>query len=326
MPDRTMRAAISTGYGPPETVRIETVARPVPGPEEVLIRIHASTVSSGDWRIRALAMPKGFGPIARLVFGFSRPRQPILGTELAGVVEEVGEDVTRFRAGDAVIAFPGAEQGCHAEYRTMPAEGRIVAKPENLSFEEAAALSFGGATALHYLSDAAKVRPGERVLVIGGSGAVGSAAIQIAKALGATVDATCSTANLDLVRSLGVENAIDYTAGRGESAAYDIVFDTVGAAPTGEGLALLKPGGRLVLIAASLPQMLGTLMPAGKGRKVTAGPAKESRAQLETLVTMAEAGQFRPVIDSVFALDAIAEAHARVETRRKRGSVVVRIA
>ncbi|MCA0399794.1 MAG: NAD(P)-dependent alcohol dehydrogenase [Proteobacteria bacterium] len=323
MTDQMMRAAICDAYGPPAAIRVESVAKPVPGPEDVLIRIHASTVSSADWRIRALAMPKGFGAIARLIFGFSRPRQPIFGTELSGTIEAVGEKVSRFRAGDAVVAYPGGQQGCHAEYRVMPAEGRIVAKPAKLSFEEAAALSFGGATALHYLRDAAKAQPGERVLVIGGSGAVGTAAIQIARALGAAVDATSSAANIELIRSLGAERAIDYAIGQGAAAAYDIVFDTVGDASVAEGLAMLKPGGRLVLIAASLPQMLGTLIPAGQGRKVIAGPAKESREQLEALATMAEAGQFRPLIDSVFALEAIAEAHTRVETRRKRGSVVV---
>jgi NADPH:quinone reductase-like Zn-dependent oxidoreductase len=208
----------------------------------------------------------------------------------------------------------------------MPAEGRIVPKPASLGFEEAAALSFGGATALNFLRDAAKLKPGERVLVIGGSGAVGSAAIQIAKALGASVDATSSAGNLDILRRLGADRAIDYAAGQGAAEAYDIVFDTVGAATIAEGLAPLKPGGRLVLIAASLPQMLRAILPAGQGRKIIAGPAKESREQLETLAAMAEAGRFHPLIDQVFPFEAIAAAHARVETGRKRGSVVVRIA
>lgn len=326
MSEGQMKAATCRNYGGPENVRIEAVPRPVPGPDDVLVRIVATTVSSGDWRLRALAVPRGLGVVARLVFGWSRPRQPILGTELSGVVEAVGEKVTRFAPGDAVVAFPGAAQGCHAEFRIVPAEDKIVHKPERLSWEEAAALGFGGATALHFLRDAAGLKPGERVLVIGGSGAVGSAAIQIAKALGASVDATSSAGNLALLRSLGAEQAIDYAAPEtGSPHRYDIVFDTVGAATIAEGLARLAPGGRLVLISADLPQMLASLKPVGEGRKVIAGPAKESREQIETLAAMAEAGQFRPVIDQVFAFDEIAAAHARVETRRKRGSVVVRI-
>lgn len=318
-----MKAALCRRYGPPQFVVIEEVPTPVAKPDEVLIRIHATTVSSADWRIRAQAMPLGFGFMARLIFGLRGPRQPIFGTELAGVIEAVGAAVTRFKPGDAVIAFPGAEQGCNAEYRTMPENGRIVLKPQGLPFEEAAALSFGGATATHYLRDIAKVRPGERVLVIGGSGAVGSAGVQIAKALGGVVEATCSAGNLQLVRSIGADRAIDYAQPDSSAEPYDVVFDTVGAASIASGLEKLKPGGRLVLIVANLPQMLAALKPAGQGRKIIAGPAKESVEQLTYLAGLVETGRFKPVIDQVFALEQIAEAHARVESGRKRGSVVV---
>ncbi len=322
-----MRAALCRAYGKPDVIRIEAVSRPEPKPGEILIRIRASTVSSADWRIRALAMPPGFGPIARLALGLRAPRQPILGTELCGEVAALGQGVTRFKVGDEVVAFPGAAQGCHAEFRTMPAEGKVIARPASLSLEEAAAMSFGGATALHYLRDAAKLKAGERVLVIGASGAVGSAAVQIARALGARVDGMSSAGNHALVRGLGAEHMVDHAVDdvAADGPAYDVVFDTVGKLAPAHVLKAVKPGGRLILIAAGLPDMLRSLLPAGEGRRILAGPAKESRELLEALAVMAEAGQFRPVIDSVFGLDRIAEAHARVDTGRKRGSVVVLI-
>jgi NADPH:quinone reductase-like Zn-dependent oxidoreductase len=194
-----MKAAVCRKYGPPHVVRIENVKKPAPKNNEVLIRILATTVASGDWRARSLAVPKGFGPIARLVFGLFRPRRPILGTELAGEIEAVGKDVRKFRVGDQVCAYPGLGMGCHAQYRTMPEDGRIAPKPANLSFEEAGAISFGGSTALYYLRDVAKIRNGERVLVIGASGAVGSAAVQLAKHL------------VPRWASIGADRVIDYT-------------------------------------------------------------------------------------------------------------------
>lgn len=321
----TMRAALCRRYGSPDVVRIEAVEKPEPKADEVLIRIRATTVSSGDWRIRSLTVPRGMGVMVRAVFGFMRPRNPVLGTELCGEVESVGAAVTRFKVGEAVVGYPSFPNGCHAEYRTMREADRIVPKPARLSCEEAAAMCFGGATALDFLCDRAKLQAGEDVLVIGASGALGSAAVQIAKHFRARVTGVCSAANVEHVRSLGADRVIDYTRDhyRGDGAAYDVIFDTVGEASFGTHEALLKPRGRLLLLAAGLPEMLSAIGGKRDGKRVFAGPAKETIEHLIALCALAEAGAYRPVIDQVFPLERIAEAHARVETRRKRGSVVV---
>jgi NADPH:quinone reductase-like Zn-dependent oxidoreductase len=323
----TMRAALCRAYGPPDVVRIEEIERPEPKSGEVLIRVRATTVSSADWRARTLTAPRGMGVFMRPVFGLTRPRKPILGTELAGEIVGIGRDVTAFSVGDAVVAYPAFPNGCHAEYRTMPADGRMVLKPERLSFEEAGALCFGGVTALHFLRDLAKLAAGERLLVIGASGALGSAAVQIAKCIGTHVTGVCSTANIELVRSIGADREIDYTRDdyRRTGETYDVVFDAVGEVTVSSGAALLKDGGRLLLLVADLPNMLRALRGNRDGTRVFAGPAKETLEHLVALRAMAEAGWYRPVIDQVFAFDRIAEAHARVETGRKRGSVVVTI-
>ncbi len=321
----TMRAAMCRAYGPPDVVRIEEVERPEPKPDEVLIRIRATTVSSGDWRVRSLSVPRGMGFMVRAAFGFTRPRNPILGTELAGEIEAVGAAVTAFEVGDAVIGYPSFPNGCHAQYRTMRETDRIVRKPASLSFEQAAAMCFGGATALDFLRDRAKLKTREAVLVVGASGALGSAAVQLAKHFGARVTGVTSGSNVELVRSLGADRVIDYTLAdyRRDAETYDVIFDTVGEASFKTHEALLKPGGRLLLLAAGLPDMLTTIGGKRDAKRVFAGPAKETLEHLATLGDLAEAGVYRPVIDGVFPLEQIAEAHTRVESRRKRGSVVV---
>ncbi len=335
MKQASMKAAVCRQYGPPEVVRIEAVGKPAPKDDEVLIKIRATTVTSGDCRVRSLTTPPGFGLIARLFFGVFKPRRPILGSELAGEIEAVGKDVTRFKVGDQVFAFPGVDlssreqnQGCHAEYRTMPENGQIAAKPANLSFEEAAALSFGGATALRYLRDKGRIEAGEKALIIGASGCVGSAAVQLAKHFGAHVTGVCGASNLELVRSIGADRAIDYThedyTQGGET--YNLIFDTVGDATFAKCETLLKPGGRRLLVVADLPQMLGAaLRPRRHGKEILAGHAKVTTDDLLALKRLAETGQFKPVIDQCYRLDQIVEAHARVDTGRKRGSVVVRV-
>ncbi len=322
-----MKAAVCRRYGPPDNVRIEEVERPEPRPDELLIRIRATTVSSGDWRIRSLTAPAGFGLMMRAAFGLLGPRNPILGTELAGTIEAVGESVTAFVPGDAVVGYPSRPNGCHAEFRTMKASDRIIRKPARLSFEQAAAMCFGGASALDFLSDRAKLQPGERVLVIGASGALGSAAVQIAKHIGTHVTAICSAANADLVHALGADRVIDYAREdvRQSGLTYDVIFDAVGEASFKSCAHLLKPNGRLLLLAAGVPQMIDAIGTKPDGKRVFAGPAKETTAHLQTLGAMADAGWYRPVIDQVLPLARIAEAHARVESRRKRGSVVIAI-
>lgn len=322
-----MKAAVYKKYGPPDVVTLENVEKPQPKKNEVLIKIRATTVSAADWRARSLAVPKGFGLIARLIFGLLRPRKHILGSELAGEIEAVGEDVTKFKVGDHVFAYPGIGLACHAEYRTMPEDGNIALKPANLSFEEAAAICFGGTTALYYLRDLAGIHAGERVLVNGASGAVGSAAVQLAKHFGAQVTGVCSTANVGLVTSIGADRAIDYTqedfTKNGET--YDIIFDSVGNATFSSCRNSLKDGGRLLLVVADLPQMIAALFARHDNRKVIAGGAKAKVEHLLFLKALVEAGQFKPVIDQRFPLDRIVEAHARVDSHRKRGSVVIAV-
>ncbi|HTN63368.1 MAG TPA: NAD(P)-dependent alcohol dehydrogenase [Devosia sp.] len=323
-----MKAVVYHRYGGPDVVKLIDLSKPVPRADEVLIRIRATTVTTGDWRARSLTMPQGFGMLGRLVFGIFGPRQPILGTELAGVVEAVGNTVTRFKVGDGVFAFPGARYGSHAEYRTMPETGLIELKPANVSFEEAAALSFGGTTVLGPLKDKIGIKPGDRVLVVGASGGVGTAAVQIAKHLGANVTGVCSTANLDLVRSIGADAVIDYTLTdfATTGASWDVIVDTTGTAPFLRCEPVLRPGGRLLVILGSFAQLIGVGRPSkASGKTVITGVAKITPAHLQYLAELAAMGAYRPVIDRLYPLEHAAEAHAYVDTGRKRGNVVLTV-
>ena len=320
-----MKAVVYERYGPPEVLQFMEVETPTPKDNEVLIKTHATTVTSGDWRVRSLNVPAGFGLIMRLVFGVSRPKQPILGTELAGVVESVGKDVRKFKVGDQVFAFSDAAMGCHAEYKCMPEDGAVALKPPNLTYDEAAALSFGGTTALDFFRKG-KLQSGERVLVNGASGGVGTAAVQLARHFGADVTGVCSTANVELVRSLGASHVIDYTkedfAQNGET--YDVIVDTAGTAPFSRSKDSLKEGGRLLMVLGRLPDML--LIPwvsMTSSKKVIAGPAAGRAEDLRFLAGLAEAGEFKPVIDRRYPFEQSAEAHRYVDTGRKKGNVII---
>lgn len=320
-----MKACVYEKYGAPEVVQIREVATPAPADNEVLIQVRATTISSGDWRSRSLQMPAGFGPLARLFLGVSKPRQPILGSELAGDIVAIGNEVRRFKPGDAVLAFSGARMGCHAQYKCMPQDGAVVLKPPNLSYAQAAALSFGGTTALDFFRRA-KLQRGETVLVNGASGAVGSAAVQLARHYGAEVTGVCSGANVALVESLGAAQVIDYTredfmlSGK----TYDVIVDTAGTAPWARSQRALKPGGRLLLVLGSLADMLRAPWLALTGnKKIIAGPAAERAEDVRLLAALAEAGTFKPVIDRCFAFEQMVEAHRYVDAGHKRGSVVI---
>ena len=324
-----MKAIVYHRYGGPEVVHLADLPKPVPADNEVLIRIHATTVSTGDWRARSLDLPAGFGFMGRAVFGFFGPRQPVLGTELSGVIESVGAAVTRFKAGDEVFASSGAKFGAHAEYRTLPEDGLIALKPKNLSFEEAASLSFGGTTALYFLRNQAQLKAGERLLIIGASGSVGSAAVQIARHLGAEVTGVCSTANLKLVSALGADHVIDYTTEdftrNGET--YDVILNVNGAVSFAGVEASLRPGGRLVLVLGSFAQAIGLeRAPKSSGKTVVAGVTATTPDDMRYLADLAASGVLKPVIDRVYPLADAAEAHAYVDTGRKRGSVVLKVA
>ncbi|MCA0375539.1 MAG: NAD(P)-dependent alcohol dehydrogenase [Gemmatimonadetes bacterium] len=323
-----MQAAVCTRYGPPSVVRIEERPVPVPAANEVCIRVRATTVSTADWRVRSQCMPHGFGLAGRLAFGLHAPRQPILGTELAGDIDAVGAHVTAFAEGDAVVAFTGAAMGAHAEYRCVRADRVIVRKPATLSYDVAAALAFGGTTALDFFRRAALCAD-EHVLVNGASGTVGSAMVQLAVHAGAEVTAVCSGANADAMRQLGAAHVVDYahTDFARERARYDVIADCVGNAPYARVRDALTPRGRLLAVLATLPAMLrAPWVNATTGRRVIAGPAAERVDDLRTLVDLAVAGVFTPCLDAHFAFADIARAHARVDTGRKRGSVLVEVA
>jgi NADPH:quinone reductase-like Zn-dependent oxidoreductase len=322
-----MKAIVYERYGPPDVLELREIAKPTPKDNEVLIKVHATTVTSGDWRVRSLDLPVGFGLISRLVFGISKPRQPILGTELAGEVEAVGKDVSKFKAGDQVFATSGASMGCYAQYKCMAEDGAVALKPANLSYDEAAAISFGGTTALDFFRRG-KLKSGEKVLINGASGGVGTAAVQLAKHFGADVTGVCSTANVDLVRSLGANRVIDYTkedfTKNGE--AYDIIVDTVGTAPFSRSKDSLKEGGRLLQVLGSLPDMLQIPWASmTSSKKVIAGPASERVEDLRLLAQLAEVGEFKPVIDRRYPFEQIVEAHRYVDTGRKKGNVVITV-
>ena len=323
-----MKAMVYERYGSPDVLELRDLAKPAPKDNEILIRTHVTTVTSGDCRVRSLNVPAGFGLIMRLVFGVSRPKQPILGTELAGVVESVGEDVTKFKVGDAVFAFSDAAMGCYAEYRCMSQDGAVALKPPNLTYAEAAALSFGGTTALDFLRRG-KLQSGERVLINGASGGVGSAAVQLAKHFGAHVTGVCSTANMEWVKSLGANHVIDYTqedfTQNGET--YDVIVDTVGTARFLRSKHSLKEGGRLLMVLAGLPDMLQIpWVSMTSSKKIIAGPATVRAEDLRFLAELAEAGKFKPVIDRRYPFDQIAAAHRYVDTGRKKGNVVIDVA
>jgi NADPH:quinone reductase-like Zn-dependent oxidoreductase len=322
-----MKAIVYEEYGPPEVLKLKEVAKPSPGEKEVLIRIRATTVTSGDWRARSLEMPVGFGFLGRLFFGISRPRQPILGTEIAGDIESVGKDVKKFKVGDPVFAFCGARMGGHAEYKCMPEDGAVALKPANLTYDEAAAISFGGTTALDFFRRA-KLQRGDKVLINGASGGVGTAAVQLARHFGADVTGVCSAANVALVKSLGANHVIDYTSQdfttNGET--YDIIVDTVGTAPFSRSKGSLRERGRLLLVLGGLPDMLrAPWVSLTSSRKVIAGPAAVRTEDLRFLAELAEAGEFKPVIDRRYPFAQMAEAHRYVDTGRKRGNVIVTV-
>jgi NADPH:quinone reductase-like Zn-dependent oxidoreductase len=265
------------------------------------------------------------GLLGRLAIGITGPRKRVLGTELTGFVAATGPGVNRFAVGDAVIAFPGVRMGAHAELCVMREDAAIIQRPANLSDAQAAALAFGGTTALHFLRDKARLRAGERVLILGASGAVGSAAVQMADAMGAHVTATCSQGNAELVRGLGADEVIDYrtTDVSRSGVAFDIVMDCVGATTFAACLPILRPGGRFLLVAGDLAQMLGALRKGPQGQRAIGGVAPERAADLLTLADLTARGQYMPLIDSTYPLEQIAAAHARVDSGRKRGSVVV---
>jgi NADPH:quinone reductase-like Zn-dependent oxidoreductase len=307
-----MKAVICTKYGPPEVLRLEEVEKPKLKDNEVLIKVRATTVHIGDTKIRRFEPGLGpvkdffFKPIMRCILGFRRPRCKVLGMEVAGDIEAVGKDVTRFKVGDAIFASTEMRFGGHAEYCILSEKAAIAMKPNNMSYEEAAALSNGGVTALINMR---RVKEGQKVLIYGASGSVGSYAVQLAKAYGAEVTGVCSVANFEMVRSLGADKLIDYTkedfTERGET--YDAIFDAVGKIPSAKRKSSLNDSG----LYLNVMTMKGNL--------------KIDVDDLDTLKELCEAGKLKTVIDRIYSLAQIIEAHRYVDLGHKKGNVVIRV-
>ncbi len=310
-----------TRYGGPEVLALRDVPVPRPGKGDVLVRVQATTVSSGDRRIRSLDLPPGMTTLGRLALGWSRPRQPILGTEFTGIVAAVGAGVTRFRPGEPVIAFTGLRQGAHGAYALVSERAAIVPRPPALGIADAAALGFGGLTAMDYLRRAG-LRPGEEVLVVGASGTVGAALVRLAQLGGASVTAVTSAANADMARQLGAAATIDYAAEdmKAGRERWDIVADAVGALSFRTACPMLRDGGRYLAIASGLGDLL---VRRRAGRRCIAGPAAERPEDLAALAHLAARGLVRPPVEAVYPFEALPAAHARADTGRKRGSLVV---
>lgn len=321
-PSTKMKAAIFQQYGPPEVMQVVEMEKPTPGHNEVLIRVHVSTVTSGDARVRR-ADPF----LVRLFFGLRYPKKQILGSELAGEVVAVGKDVTEFNIGDRVLAYRGADIGASAEYVTMPEDGLLATIPEHVTYEEAASITFGGTASLFFLEEQGKVQPGDKVLIYGASGALGVVGVQLAKYFGAEVTAVCSTKNIDLMTYLGADHVVDYTKEdftlNGKQ--YDIIYDTVGKSPFARSLDSLTAEGRYVRAVHMEPGVLlkGLWANLTTKKKVLGGVAYERRQDIVLLRDLLVEGKLRPVIGKRFPVEEITEAHRHVDGGRKQGTVVV---
>ncbi len=323
----TMTAAVYRRFGAPDVVHLEECTIPSPKPGEVLIRVHASTVSVADHRARARDIPAGLGVLTAFALGAFRPRHPILGMDAAGVIEAVGAGVTAFAPGDRVIAMMSGSFGAHAEYVCVHADGALTRAPATMTLEEAVTLVFGGITAEGFFRKVA-IGPGTSVLVNGASGAVGTAAIQLAKQRGADVTAVTSGGNAQLVTSLGADRVIDYT--RQDFTAgddtYDVIVDCVGNAAFDRVEASINPGGALLLVISDLWSMLRSRGQSRRsGKLVTWNVGNPGADELAHLVSLADSGRYQAVIDRTFDLADIVEAHRYVDTGRKRGNVVLRV-
>ncbi len=325
-----MRAIVYDRYGPPDVLVLKDIPRPQPADDAVLVRVHATVATPSDCAFR-----KAEPFIVRFYTGLTRPKYPVLGTVLAGVVERVGSAVTRFRPGDRVFGASNDSFGCYADYVAAPEAGILTAMPDGISFAEVAAISEGFLTAIPFLRDHGEIGPGKTLLINGASGNIGVNAIQIARHFGAHVTGVCSTANVDLVRSLGADDVIDYTredftrSGR----SWDIVFDAVGKSSFARCKPVLAPGGIYLITKVSPSILFGVLASrlTGRGKKMRNAAtglrkAADQVADLEILKQLIAAGKLRAVVDRSYPLEKTAEAHAYVETGHKAGSVVIAVA
>jgi NADPH:quinone reductase-like Zn-dependent oxidoreductase len=319
-----MKAIVYTRYGSPEVLGLKEVEKPIPKDNEILVKVKATAVNSGDWRLR-----KADPYAVRLFFGLMKPKINILGGVLSGEIEAVGKEVKRFKVGDEVFGSTALSSGfgAYAEYKCLSEEAVMALKPTNITHAEAATIPFGATTALHFIKKAGIV-PGQKVLVYGASGAVGSAAVQLAKHFGAHVTGVCSTTNAALVHSLGADKVVDYTkedfTENGEM--YDVIFETVNKTSFSRILTSVNKNGILILSAAGLSEMIrGAWASMTGSRKVVTGVISETAEDMVFLKELIEAGQLKPVIDRMYPLAQMAEAHAYVEKGHKKGNVAITV-
>jgi len=315
-----MKAAVVTKYGPPEVLQLKEVEKPIHKDNEMLIRVYAATVTLYDCWGRACTGPPGFGLLIKLSSGLGKPKKPILGTEFVGEIEVVGKDVNLFKKGDQVFGFTGMNLGANAEYVCMPEDGALAIKPTNMTYEEAAAIPYGGLTALYFLRKG-NIQSGQKVLIFGASGGVGTFAVQLAKYYGAEVDGVCSTPKIELVRSLGAQKVFDYTkedfTKSGEK--YDIIFDTIGKSPFSASKRMLKKEGFYVFTTFGLGRAFRVL----SSKNAISGLLEEKAEDLIFLKELIEAGKIKAVIDKCYPLEQAVEAHRYVESGQKKGQVIL---
>jgi NADPH:quinone reductase-like Zn-dependent oxidoreductase len=321
--EKNMKASIIEAYGSPDVVQVKEVATPTPKDNEVLIRVHAASLTPSDCAFR-----KGDPFIIKVIYGFAKPKFPIGGVEFAGEIAAVGKDVSKFKVGEQVFGMNADNFGAHAEYLCLPHDKLIVTRPATMRPEEAVGIADGALTALIFLRDTAKTQPGQRVLINGASGAVGIYAVQLAKYYGAEVTGVCSTRNLDLVQAHGADTVIDYTKTdfTQNAQSYDVIFDAIGKSSFAACKNVLKPDGVYMTTVPTLAivrDMLWTVLHGGKKAKFVTAGLMQNRDNLNFLKELFEAGKLQAVIDSCYPLDEIAEAYRYVESERKRGNVVI---
>jgi len=327
-----MKAAVYEKYGPPEVLHFKEVEKPIPKGNEVLIKIHATTVTAGDVNARGFTfVPPGLTFVARLMFGLNKPKKNILGFEFSGIIEAVGKNVTLFKLGDKVFGTDGNRGSAYAEYKCMPEDGALVTKPNNMTHKEAASVSFGALTALYFLREKVNIQKGQKVLINGASGGVGTAAVQLAKHFGAEVTGVCSTANLEFVKSLGADKVIDYTKEdfTQSSEIYDIILDTVvGKTSFLKCKKVLKKNGFYLAVAGGIKELIHFMWTSVFGSKKVVfggGTACEKKEYLIFLKELIEAGNYKSVIDRIYPFEQIVEAHRYVDKGHKKGNVVITV-
>jgi len=325
-----LKAILHTQYGTPDLLQLREIDKPIPKDNKVLIAIHATTVSTGDCNVRNFTfVTKSMRPIAKLMFGIGKPwKERVLGTELAGEVEGIGKDVQKFKTGDRIVASTGMAGGGHAQYACLREKGAIAIKPDSLSWLEAVAIPFGANTALYFLRDLGKIQAGQELLIIGASGSIGSAGVQLAKHFGATVTAVCSGANVEMMKSLGADQVIDYTKEdfTKNEKTYDLIFDIVDATTIDRCQNSLRLRGVFLQNIIGLTDLVRILWASITGhKKLKGGVAMENPGRMNFIIQLAADGKLKAVIDRSYPLQQIAEAFKYVERGHKKGNVVITV-